>query len=57
MPSQNDPKYQAMVEDSCGCAFCDCGDEPELIEGQLWHIIDDDIYGNAGPVPCTKPVQ
>lgn len=42
---------------SCGCVFCDLDLEPELIEGDLVHAVDDDIVGNAGFVPCTKDGQ
>ena len=42
------------VVPSCGCVFCDLDLEPEMIEGEPMHPVDDDINGNGGFVPCTR---
>ena len=41
------------VTPSCGCVFCDLGDEPEMVDGKPMHTVDNDIVGNMGSVPCT----
>lgn len=44
-------KADQRVEDGCGCAFCDIGLDPKIVDAKPVHP----IINPTRDVPCTAP--